>query len=335
MDTVQYSNMSSHMKIASGFLFGVTLILLFNVFLGKTPKTPLISPLGSMNTDGLMQHALAGQVAGIMSFVTNPLGYNIHDQNLRPIIEQNIKDKDGEYAVVVESLSPAINEQVYWNDKTPYPAASLYKLYLIAAVYQAIQNGEITEDTVISATVDHLDAVLGGPEFGYEGISGTISQPVSYLLSRVATVSDNYAAIMLAEKVGWDNVRAQAYIIGASSTSIQDPITTTASDTALYFRKLYNKEIVSPEASQKMMDLLSTAQINNRIPDKLPDDLKIAHKTGELSRIRHDAGIVFLEGNPYIIVLMSKDLKGEDTGIETEAQISKDIFDYFSSKTGS
>src|SRR5262249_24773714 len=140
---------------------------------------------------------------------------------------------------------------------------------------------------------------------------------------------DNYAAIMLAEKVGWDQVQAEADDIGASNTTIKAPISTTAGDMALYFQDLYQGQIVSASDSGQIIDLLATDQINDRIPDQLPSGLKIAHKTGELDGVRNDAGIVFLDGNPYLIVLMSENVPYEDDDVQLLSNISKDVYDYF------
>jgi hypothetical protein len=83
-------------------------------------------------------------------------------------------------------------------------------------------------DTTISADVDDLSERLGGVDFGYEDATGTISYPIESCLDRVARLSDNFCALMLADKIGWDTVQKEADILGASNTTIKSPITTTA-----------------------------------------------------------------------------------------------------------
>src|SRR5690242_18950069 len=107
-------------------------------------------------------------------------------------------------------------------------------------------------------------------------------------MDRIARISDNYAAIMLAEKVGWDSVQAVADEIGAVRTTIKTPISTSADDAAILLEKIYIGQMVSFEASEQIIDLLTKAQANNRLPAKLPQGLNIAHKTGELSQVRND-----------------------------------------------
>lgn len=258
------------------------------------------------------------------------------DQDLENNIRAFLADKEGDYTVYVKDLLPEGKRNVFINSDQSFEAASLYKLFLMAAVYEAVNAGEINMDTEISAKLSHLEDVLGSVDFGYEDLGGdeVVSYSVSEALDRIARISDNFAAILLAEKVGWDNVQDEAANIGALDTSIQDPITTTAEDIGLMLEKTYKGEIVSLNASEGIIDLLTRSQINDRIPAKLPQGLKIAHKTGELSQVRNDAGIVFLNGNPYVIVMMAKNLKYEDDGVENLAEISKIVYDYYASNSG-
>lgn len=256
--------------------------------------------------------------------------FNFYDSKLKKIVDGNLRGKEGEYAVVIERLEDERNEGYYYNERKSFPAGSFYKLFLLAAVFELIERGELTEDGLISSSKSHLEEVLGGEEFGYKDFEGDeITYKVKEAVQRVGTISDNFAAIMLAEKISWDRVRNVVKTIGAENTDIHNPISTTADDIALFFRKLYRKEVISPEVSDKLINLLSGARINDRIPAKLPKSLKIAHKTAELSRIRSDAGIVFLEGKPYLIVLMSKDLRYEDDGVALLAKISREVYEYF------
>lgn len=261
---------------------------------------------------------------------------------LKNIVQKNLEGKGGEYAVYIETLPEASNsatfkvEKYYFNENTSFSSASLYKLVLMAGILQEIEKGRLNEDDMVSSTKSHLASVAGGVDFGYINSGEYIGMSVDNALDRVARVSDNFAAIMLTERLmtilkSADPLLQVAQNIGMENTIFAGDSHTTAFDTAMFFRLLYQKEILSPNISDQIIELLERNQINNRIPEYLPKDLKIAHKTGELSRLRHDAGIVFLpDGKVYLIVLMSQNLPDEDEGIETLAQISKDVYEYFS-----
>jgi beta-lactamase class A len=82
-------------------------------------------------------------------------------------------------------------------------------------------------------------------------------------------------------------------------------------------------------ASMVMIDILLDQRFNDIIPAKLPKEVKVAHKTGSITGVRHDSGIVFLpDGRKYILVLLSKDLQDADAGIEAMANVSEMIYNY-------
>ena len=68
-------------------------------------------------------------------------------------------------------------------------------------------------------------------------------------------------------------------------------------------------------------------QFNEIIPANLPADVKVAHKTGSISGVQHDSGIVFLpDGRKYVLVILSKDLKNEKAATTGMAKVSKIIY---------
>lgn len=311
--------MKSHTKLGLITLSFLALLIAVSILLSKTSKVYTFDFTRAEFTLGIPQE----------------------QSPLDKIVKQNLKEKKGSFAVVVESLPGG--EGYQYNGVELFPAASLYKLILLAAVMKEVEDRQMNLDDTVSSTKTHLVDVLGEVDFGYEEAPERIGYTVQEALERVGRISDNFAAIMLAEKLR--AVRASqddsdkllikmARDLGMTNTSFEsDPIATTAEDIAIYFKALYNGQVVSKTASDKIIELLSLSKLNNRIPAKLPEGVKVVHKTGELGRVRHDAGIVYLEGNPYLIVLLSKDLKYEDDGVETLAQISKDVYEYFKGKS--
>jgi beta-lactamase class A len=105
--------------------------------------------------------------------------------------------------------------------------------------------------------------------------------------------------------------------------------TTTAFDLMLIFEHLAKGELVSKEACNDMIRILLDQKFKEIIPAKLPEDVKVAHKTGSITGVRHDSGIVFLpDGRKYVLVLLSKEMKNADAGIESMATVSRMIYDY-------
>lgn len=266
--------------------------------------------------------------------------FEFRSETLSKIIQKNLWEK-GDYAIYIEDLSDHEIFTLRSNDE--FPAASLYKVYLIASVLKEIEDGNLSLEDKISASKDYLKNRLGGDDFGYDDVPDQIEYSVEEALERVGRISDNYAAIMLTDKIGVEKLKNMTESLEATSTEFEDP-TTTASDIATFFKKLYLKQIISENVSNEIDKILSLNQLNDRIPQgilisnenripEIPDGVKIIHKTGELPGVRHDAGIVYLpNGKAYIIVLMSQNLEYEDDGVETLANISNDVYEYFNSK---
>ncbi len=105
--------------------------------------------------------------------------------------------------------------------------------------------------------------------------------------------------------------------------------TTTAMDLALIFESLAKKTVVSPLASEKMLKILLAQKFRDMIPAKLPDNVKVAHKTGSITNVQHDSGIVYLpDGRAYVLVIMSKNLSSNNDGIELISSISEEIYHF-------
>ncbi len=108
--------------------------------------------------------------------------------------------------------------------------------------------------------------------------------------------------------------------------------TTTAYDMMLIFEQLAQGTLVDKQSSEGMIGVLRRQHFNSVIPALLPANVQVAHKTGGLPFIRHDAGIVFLpDGRKYVLVLLSSDVAEEQTK-KPLSMISKYFYDYMQSK---
>ena len=103
--------------------------------------------------------------------------------------------------------------------------------------------------------------------------------------------------------------------------------TTNARDLLLIFEKLAKGELVNKQASDEMINVLLDQHFNEIIPAGLPPGVKVAHKTGSITGVQHDGGIVFLpDGRKYVLVLLSKDIQDENEAIKTMSNISRIIY---------
>jgi beta-lactamase class A len=84
---------------------------------------------------------------------------------------------------------------------------------------------------------------------------------------------------------------------------------------------IYHGQVLDRESTADFFKMLSTHK-DSFIPRDLPPDLKIANKPGELEAVRNDSGIVFVEGRPYVICVMTALLRNERDGEEAISKVS-------------
>lgn len=251
---------------------------------------------------------------------------------LGPAVSNALAGSTGKYAVAVKNLTTG--EEYLYNGHDSFATASLYKLWVMAVTYDQIQAGVLKKDQVLTESVSVLNSRFQIGSASAEKSVGTISQTVDESLRKMITLSDNYSAMLLTSKIRLSKVSAFLDRFALSESKIgttSDNPTTTASDMALFFEELSSGKLANKEYTLDMLGLLSAQKLNSKIPKYLPGDIIIAHKTGELDSFTHDAGIISIPGNDYVIVVLSK--SDYPPGAEERiAAISKNVYQYFASK---
>src|SRR5438093_12689968 len=130
------------------------------------------------------------------------------------------------------------------------------------------------------------------------------------------TISDNGSALALWHILGGANIDVTLEKAGVKNfhVAFDDTEDNWATPHALgtFFTLLAKRQLISPAASDRMLARLERQQINNRLPAQLPSGVVIAHKTGNLPGLTHDAGIVYTKNGPRIVVVMTWDALDED-----------------------
>lgn len=246
-------------------------------------------------------------------------------RELEKIVNDAIAEEDGTYAVVIKNLKTGENYSL--NETRKFDSASLYKLWTMGTVYQQIEDGKLTKDKPLSMSIEELNRIFDLEEDA-EQTEGTINRTVEEAVEQMITISHNYSALLLTYTV--KNATVKKFLLDnhLTASNTGSPPRTTAKDTADYYEKLYKGALVSKNASNEMLEILKRQQLNDRIPKYLPGNTVVAHKTGELGAVKHDAGIVFSAKGDYIIVLLSE-TSSQSKAAEVEAKLSQKIWDYF------
>ena len=188
-------------------------------------------------------------------------------------------------------------------------AASLYKLGVLAEAERRVDSGELHYGDTI--TIEPDDITSDG-SFEDAGTQLTLDQALEGMI----TVSDNGAALALWHILGGANIDATLEKTGIKDFHVAFDDTednwATPHAVGTFFTLLAKRQLISPAASDRMLARLERQQINDRLPAQLPPGVVIAHKTGNLSGVTHDAGIIYTKTGPRVVVVMTWDALDED-----------------------
>ncbi len=161
------------------------------------------------------------------------------------------------------------------------------------------------------------------------------------LMYDMITMSSNLATNILIEKVNAEKVTKTMRSYEADSILVLRGVEdikafeqglsnrTTAYDEMKIYSKIGTGQAFSEEASEQMIEILKRQKFNEMIPALLPAKVKVAHKTGWITGVNHDTGIVILpSGERYVLVMLSKNAADREAVLSTFADISKMIYDF-------
>ena len=187
--------------------------------------------------------------------------------------------------------------------------ASLYKLGVLAEAERRVDAGELHYNDMI--TIQPEDITVDG-SFEDAGVQLTLDSALEAMI----TISDNGAALALWHILGGSNIDATLDKAGVKNfhVAFDDTEDNWATPHAIgtFFTLLAKRQLISAAASDRMLARLERQQINDRLPAQLPPDVVIAHKTGNLAGVTHDAGVIYTKTGPRVVVAMTWDAPDEE-----------------------
>src|SRR3989344_7873043 len=178
------------------------------------------------------------------------------NDELGNIVEDIIKDSEGKYGVFIKNLKS--NKTYSKNGNEVFKPASLYKVWVMGTVFEKIKEGKISEDEKLVADVKVLNKKFGFSEEDAELKEGVLNFTIKSALEQMITISHNYAAYALIEKVKRSEIEnfLRKYDLSNSTMGTADDLATTPADLGRLFEEIYKGDIIDPEYSQKMIDIL-------------------------------------------------------------------------------
>lgn len=252
------------------------------------------------------------------SYTFDSLNQDFSWKELKTELTRRINSYSSKWSVYLKDLTTgnviSINERAQ-------ESASLIKLYVMGAVMQEIQNGNLE-----------------------------MNDTTKHLLDEMITVSDNSATNELVRYLNKDHdhkkgmkkvnafIKAQGFEYTHEYNGLEDTSlwydtdtknTTSAKDCGRLLERIYRGEFVSHLASRQMEELLLNQQVTYKIPSTIPSESRVANKTGETSDCENDAAIVYTPKGDYILCIMSCEVSSKSSAVDSLQEISSLIYSYF------
>lgn len=266
---------------------------------------------------------------------------------LRTEIEKVFSAVKGNFSVAYKNLNTG--DTLFIRADRSYHAASTMKTPVMVEVFRQAGQGKFSLNDSLVLT-NTFKSILDSSEFSlfrtddsdtsiYDHIGE--KRTIYSLMYDMIIVSSNMATNLIIDLVGARNVESlmqeqgltglhvlrgvedkKAYRAGLSNT-------TEARDQLRLYEMIENHSLADSASSAAMINILLDQKFRDILPAQLPEEIKIAHKSGSIAGLAHDGGIIFLpDGRRYVLILLSDELEDEASGVNAMATVSKLIYDY-------
>jgi beta-lactamase class A len=220
-------------------------------------------------------------------------------------------------------------DSLYLNADDSFHAASTMKVPVMIELFRRMDAGGLRPEQGV-LLVNQFGSIVDGSPFSLDAGDDSDSSayklvgsrvPVRELIDRMITRSSNLATNALIELVRASNANETAHMLGAHNIRVLRGVednkafragmnnTTTARDLAVLLEAIETGRAASRSSCDEMRDILLHQEFNEEIPAGLPAGTRVAHKTGWITGVLHDAAVVYPPGRkPYILVVLTRDI---------------------------
>ena len=268
---------------------------------------------------------------------------------LRAEIEK-LEKESGAKAIAVALHDLETGFDLRYNEHRWFHAASTIKVPILLGAFAAIDRGELLPHSRVHVRNRFLSIVENIP-FRVESdrdansvVHNAIGKMmrVDELAYHMITTSSNLATNLLLGVIGPDAVNQTLRELDVDEgielrRGVEDELAfekdinnrVTAEGLLRILVMLAEGKAFSPALSRRMMDILHGQEFNQGIPARLPKGARVAHKTGEISTVAHDAGVVYLpKRKPYVLVILTEWDAAATGRSRTIAAISHAIYEF-------
>ena len=251
----------------------------------------------------------------------------INYNKLRDAIKNIVDESPGSISVTFCDLDEGEKFSINGNKKSP--SASMIKLLIMLTILKKVELGEIDLNEKIKLEDENkVDGSGVLKELSCEHLFS-----IRELLTLMIIISDNFATNILMDdvnKLGRElnlletSLERKMMDVGAKEKGNDNY--TSSEDVASILKMIYEKSFLSEEMSSLAIDILLRQQERDRLQRYLPEDLKIASKSGDLDNLENDGGIFFTEAKNYILVVLVSGAESNVAAKEIIGKISLEIY---------
>jgi beta-lactamase class A len=266
---------------------------------------------------------------------------------LRQRIEVTAR-KSGARAVAVALHDIESGAELQYDADRWFHGASTIKVAILLAVYGEIDRGRLAPQSRLHVRNRFLSAYDGSPfrvladRDADSEVHGAIGKTmrISELALHMIATSSNLATNLLLDLIGLESVQRTIDRFGLTGLDVRRGVEdekayeqgivnrVTANGLVALLRLIAEERAYSPELSREMLDILHQQEFRKGIPARLPREVRVAHKTGDISTVAHDAGVVYApERQPYVVAILTEWAADAGSRSPTIAAISHSVYD--------
>ncbi len=260
-----------------------------------------------------------------------------------PGIQEAIRKSGADVGVAFRTLDG--KAEWFFRADESFHAASTMKIPVLIELFHQVREGKLKLDdplvvknefhSLVDGSIYTLDPEDDSEADLYKAAGQT--RTLRQLCELMITVSSNLATNLLIEKLGVENIRATVHSLHADGMNVMRGVedgkafakglnnTTTARGLEQLMDAIARGEAVDAESSRAMIEILERQKFNEGIPAGLPAGTRVAHKTGEITKIHHDAAIVFAP-RPFVLVILVRGLADTKESAALMADIARRIY---------
>jgi len=265
---------------------------------------------------------------------------------LADVLLERMRATGAEFGVAYRNLESG--DEILLHPDSTFHAASMMKVPVMVRLHRMAEAGQLDLDSPVPLRNEFVSIFDGSPYsltptddsdstlYARVGSGATTRELIELMIRR----SSNLATNILIELADPDSIAVMLDEFGAGGMKVLRGVedipayrnglnnTTTARGLLELFTAIGRGEAAGPSANREMMDILLGQEFNDAIPAGLPSDVQVAHKTGWITAVDHDGGIVIPpRGSPYVLVVLTSGVEDESVTRRAAADVSRLVWE--------